>query len=219
MSVWFGILYVATGPSCLAEAARSASSAQAHMPDVPRAIFTDNPTAVPSVLFDYVFHVATATHSSYDKIRALSKTPFERTLFLDSDTLVLAPVYELSELLEPFELAYCHAPMRFEEGDFPGCNEAFPQGNSGVLLYRNSHRVRSLFLAWDQRYRTQIQNFRVDGSTRRMLDQPSFRQTLYSSDIRFTILPPKIDGVDYLIMKESDIMGVLDQSVTRKKAA
>jgi hypothetical protein len=36
---------------------------------------------------------------------------------------------------------------------------------------------------------------------------------------RFTILPPKIDGVDYLIMKESDIMGVLDQSVTRKKAA
>jgi chaperonin GroES len=29
----------------------------------------------------------------------------------------------------------------------------------------------------------------------------------------------KIDGVDYIIMKESDIMGVLDQSVTRKKAA
>ena len=29
----------------------------------------------------------------------------------------------------------------------------------------------------------------------------------------------EIDGVDYLIMKESDIMGVLDQSVTRKKAA
>src|SRR6266536_27346 len=29
----------------------------------------------------------------------------------------------------------------------------------------------------------------------------------------------KIDGVEYLIMKESDIMGVLDQSVARKKAA
>ena len=30
----------------------------------------------------------------------------------------------------------------------------------------------------------------------------------------------KIDGVDYLIMKESDIMGVLDQStIARKKAA
>src|ERR1700746_1678143 len=28
----------------------------------------------------------------------------------------------------------------------------------------------------------------------------------------------KIDGVDYLVMKESDIMGVLDQSVNRKKA-
>jgi chaperonin GroES len=29
----------------------------------------------------------------------------------------------------------------------------------------------------------------------------------------------KLDGVDYLIMKESDIMGVLDQSDARKKAA
>ena len=29
----------------------------------------------------------------------------------------------------------------------------------------------------------------------------------------------KIDGVDYLIMKESDIMGVLDQSIARKMAA
>ena len=29
----------------------------------------------------------------------------------------------------------------------------------------------------------------------------------------------KLDGVDYIIMKESDIMGVLDQSVARKKAA
>jgi chaperonin GroES len=29
----------------------------------------------------------------------------------------------------------------------------------------------------------------------------------------------KIDGIDYLIMKESDIMGVLDQPIARKKAA
>jgi chaperonin GroES len=29
----------------------------------------------------------------------------------------------------------------------------------------------------------------------------------------------KIDGVEYLIMKESDIMGVLDESAARKKAA
>jgi chaperonin GroES len=29
----------------------------------------------------------------------------------------------------------------------------------------------------------------------------------------------KLDGVDYLIMKESDIMGVVDQPVAKKKAA
>jgi chaperonin GroES len=29
----------------------------------------------------------------------------------------------------------------------------------------------------------------------------------------------KIDGVDYLIMKESDIMGVIEQTLARKKAA
>ena len=29
----------------------------------------------------------------------------------------------------------------------------------------------------------------------------------------------KIDGVEYLIMKESDIMGVIEQTVARKQAA
>jgi chaperonin GroES len=29
----------------------------------------------------------------------------------------------------------------------------------------------------------------------------------------------KIDGVDYLIMKESDIMGVLEEATSKKKAA
>ena len=29
----------------------------------------------------------------------------------------------------------------------------------------------------------------------------------------------KIDGVEYLIMKESDIMGVMDETIARKKAA
>ena len=29
----------------------------------------------------------------------------------------------------------------------------------------------------------------------------------------------KIDGVEYLIMKESDVVGVIDESVARKKAA
>ena len=29
----------------------------------------------------------------------------------------------------------------------------------------------------------------------------------------------KLDGVDYLIMKESDIMGVVDEPVTKRKAA
>jgi chaperonin GroES len=29
----------------------------------------------------------------------------------------------------------------------------------------------------------------------------------------------KIDGVEYLIMKESDIMGVIEQTIARKKAA
>src|SRR5881392_3290577 len=29
----------------------------------------------------------------------------------------------------------------------------------------------------------------------------------------------KIDGIEYLIMKESDVMGVIEQTVARKKAA
>jgi len=185
----FGVLYVATGDSCVVEANRSASSIKALMPDLPLAIFTDKPSSMPPGLFNHVFLISDPTYSSYDKIEPLAKTPFARTLFLDSDTLVIETVYELRDLLDRFEFAYCHAPVRFEENDFPGCNEAFPQGNSGVILYKRGPRMRKLFLAWAELYRAQRESFRLSGFTGRMLDQPSFRQVVYSSDLRFTILP------------------------------
>lgn len=182
----FGILYVATGAACLKEAHRSARSARAQMSAVPTAIFTDCPESVAHELFDSVYPLPNPTFSSYDKIEPLAATPFNRTLFLDSDTLVLDPLNELAYLLDRFELAYCHAPVRFEEGDFPGCNEAFPQGNSGVILYRRNEGTRALFTSWAELYRTRKHSY---SSTERMLDQPSFRETVYRCDLRFAILP------------------------------
>ena len=42
-----------------------------------------------------------------------------------------------------------------------------------------------------------------------------------AKDVRFSTdaRDKMLHGVDYLIMKESDIMGVLDQSAAHKKAA
>jgi hypothetical protein len=186
----FGILYVATGPPCLEEATRSAASVRAYMPDVPTAIFTDEPQAVSPAHFNLILPLANATRTSYDKIGGLARTPFERTLFLDSDTLLLAPVYELPPLLDSFELAYCHAPTRFGPYDYPGCNEAFPQGNSGVILYRNTERLKALFTVWDKLYQEESAHRHRAGIVG-MVDQPSFRQALFSSDLRFTILTPE----------------------------
>lgn len=184
----FGILYVATGQPWFEEAVRSATSCKARMPDVPIAFFTDRPTEADSKLFDHVFQIAEPSYSYYDKIEPLTRTPFERTLFLDSDTLVIEPVYELAPLLDRFDLAYCHAPMRYGEHDFPGCNEAFPQGNTGVILYRFISRVVTFFEKWAASYRTRDERPGQDDGAA-LNDQPSFRETIYESDLRFTILP------------------------------
>ena len=184
----FGILYAATGHPWLDEAVRSAESCKARMQDVPIALFTDRPAEADSSLFDHVYGIDEPSYSYYDKIEPLTQTPFERTLFLDSDTLVIEPVYELAALLDRFDLAYCHAPMRYGEHDFPGCNEGFPQGNTGVILYQFNSRVISFFEAWAGSYRTHAEGH-AGGDNSALNDQPSFRETIYESDLRFTILP------------------------------
>jgi hypothetical protein len=182
----FGIIYIATGPEFIEEAAQSAASVRTTMPGVQTAIFLDPQSRPPSGLFDHVTILENPSFSFLDKIEPLAKTPFEKTLFLDTDTLVIEPVYELALLLDRFDLAYCHGPWRNSGYGIPECPEAFPEPNTGVLLYRRSDEVFSVFRAWVDIYKGQLSKI-----PRPIHDQPALRKAVYESGLNFTILPPE----------------------------
>lgn len=176
-----GILYVATGKRFLAEACQSAARVRELMPGIPIALASD--LQGPRELFDHYFRITDPKFNFSDKMGPLISTPFERTVFLDTDTWLCEPVPELFSILERHDIAMAHAPMRFTAAS--KVPATFPECNSGVIAYRINDRIRSLFSAWEKLYQERIE------STGVIDDQPSLRDALWQSDVSFAALPPE----------------------------
>ena len=103
-----GILYVATGSSCLDEAISNAKETRLHSPNIPIAVSTDLVAdALSSRVFDITLPHKSPHHSYRDKIIGLLDMPFRHTLFLDSDAFVAHPIdslFKLSVRSRTFEL-------------------------------------------------------------------------------------------------------------------
>jgi hypothetical protein len=187
-----GILYVATGAACRAEAALSARSGKAAWPQIPIAIKTDGP--LDRSCFDQIDLVSDAA-DNIAKVRHMAETPFERTLFLDSDTYCLHPMPELFGILDRFDLAAAHEAGRFAtrwEGNTevfiraPDLPECFPEYNSGVIAFRREPQIFEMFARWS----ALIEEAR-QGPIPHTQDQPSLRRAIYESGLRVAALPPE----------------------------
>jgi hypothetical protein len=185
-----GIIYVATGSKYLAEAEHSARSVKRVSPNVPVAIISD---ALPSCnLFDVRLNVPNPEYSFLDKIIALTRTPFEKTLFLDTDTFAIEPLDEIFELLDRFDIAAAAEPARYLY-PIAGVSTAFPELNTGVLLYRRSRAVLELIRQWDELYRDEIAS-KLAAGVRPWHDQLSFTRAIYGSKLSFFMLPPEFNA-------------------------
>ena len=86
-----GVVYIATGSKFVSEALASIGSLKKQMPDLPVTLFTDSDDRnnFHYNKVDSVFLIDEATRSCRDKIRPLLDSPYEKTLFLDTDTFYL----------------------------------------------------------------------------------------------------------------------------------
>lgn len=180
-----GVIYVATGPDYLDLARQSLATLRQTNPNLPADLFTDVPEAASDLGFDAVHRIALPHERS--KLDCMAETRFARTLYLDCDTLVLSPFGDLFDLLERFELAMAHDVRRasglIQEGLEEETPYAFPQLNSGVVLYRNSPQTMAFLKQWARSYR--------DSGVPR--DQIVLKDLLWRSDIRFYVLPPEFN--------------------------
>lgn len=187
-----GIIYIATGEKWVEEALFSAKSAKQYMPDLPITLFTDIPITSPYV--DTVVPIENPAYGLRDKVTYMQKSPYERTLFLDTDTYFCAGVEELFTLLDRFEFAAMHrgGSQGYPVPDIP---DSFPEYNSGVLLFRKTAAVNQLFHNWLTTY--DQQDWSVNG---RHYDEPALREVLYKSQLCFGTFTAQyncrfIDGV------------------------
>ena len=177
-----GFVYVATGSGYVEEAARSAHSVRRHHPDVPICLITDQAVAVGDPFTTVQAPRGPVEHKPIDKLLAL-EAPYERCLFLDTDTAAFDDLTPVFALLDRFELAAHQDVNRGWNYELPDVPVACPEFNTGVLAFRNEPLVHDLFRDWRRHYE-------LLRKTRGLInDQPSFRRAVYHSRLRIAPLP------------------------------
>jgi hypothetical protein len=170
-----GVLYVATGNQFVQEAELAVETLSREMPQLSSAIVTDRKTN-PSG-FDTVIRLANPSYGFEDKIKGINKSPYDKTVLLDTDTYVVESFSEIFKLLSSFDIAVTHNQNRDIYTSNIGVPRCFPEYSSGVIGF-NKITTKILFDSWMQLYETDHNG-----------DQPSFRKALYESDIRIATLP------------------------------
>ena len=89
-----------------------------------------------------------------DKIEAIAKTPFEKTIYIDCDVMAVRPfAKELEKALNHFPFL-CNGGMSFnEEWEYTDYPIALSQMNSGVIAFKSS-LVPEVFERWKYLYNT-----------------------------------------------------------------
>lgn len=159
-----GIIYIVVGERrFLDECIFSVTSLKKFCPDIPVTIFTDK-TDVDSTYFDNIRVINNDINPFKNKVKYMYQSPYDNTLFLDSDTQIRQPIYELFELLDANDLALAHA-IQLDRSRFPtrliGYADPDPYNtyNTGVILYKKSDKLERFFSKWLDEVMTQ------DGST------------------------------------------------------
>jgi hypothetical protein len=194
------VLYVATGERHVREAGDSIRSLWRHHPELLVTVYVEDPGAVSGLgvleapspaRLEIVPHPA-STRSWADKpvALALGGPADEQVLALDTDTRVCGDLGEVFDLLDRFELAAAHAPIRLDRRQPDALAQRapapFPELNTGVIAFRRTPGMARLLDRWRALHG---EVGRASGGT--VGDQSTFRVALYESDVRFTVLPPE----------------------------
>jgi hypothetical protein len=152
-----GLLYVVTDSEvALDECAHSARTFRKYCPEIQVQLVTNMPLGSRRVFFDFVDALPLQLHPHKAKVLALQQTRFERTLFLDADTEVRGPVYELFEFLKRYDFGltcdndcdWTTYPFRFIAQESSGFN-------TGLLLFRRTEPVMRHLRRWFELFRHQ----------------------------------------------------------------
>lgn len=189
-----GILYSASGDQYIAEALRSARSSLRHNP-LPHVLFaSEGALAGVGVQGLSIERFEPSSNPFVDKIANMRRSPFERTIFLDSDTYVVDEIAHLLALLDRYDIAVTYAPA-YRGLDDPDVPHAFYEFNTGVVAWRASDRMTAFLRDWQETYLAWLSEDEEEpfpgvrkASRGGAADQPAFRHCAWRNNIHLFVL-------------------------------
>lgn len=177
-----GVVSVATGSKYIGMAAVTLAELRRIEPEVPITLFVDD-VAHAVGLFDGVELVA-LEHPRYswdDKIEACRRSPYRKTVFLDTDVLAIRPFFaDLVAALDWSTVLARSSGIGFNFGwETITYTAAIPQFNTGVIAF-NSDTCAPLWRSWER-----LRIAHPEGH-----DQPTFRAATIETGIVVSELPP-----------------------------
>ena len=181
-----GVLYIAFGEHFVKEMLFSAESVKKHNPDLHVTAFIDR--QIESEYVDEVKIIKVA--HLRPKIDYIALTPYEQTLFLDTDTVIDRNIEDMFELLDNVDFAGTHDLARKRKKysnvmpEYKNIPYAFSEINTGVLVFKRNEKVLSLFKDWREYFYHYYQYC--------PWDQASFRISLWKAiqeGLQFYVFP------------------------------
>lgn len=114
----------------------------------------------------------------------LSTTPYDITLHLDADTYICDDFSEAFKLMDHFDLAIPYSPHYYSRKI--GVPKSFPELAGGMFIWNNNDKMKKFINDMVESLKNRRRYF---------TDEPYIRWLLYSSDIRFSILPQEYNCV------------------------
>jgi hypothetical protein len=185
-----GVIYVATGDRFVREAEESLATLRAKNPQVPAMLLSGEDIPHRDLWDEVLVDPALKSQKNRAKLY-MDRAPWERCLFLDTDTRVCADLSEGFALLDRFDFAGQHG-YGGHHYKVPGVPASFPEVNSGVLFWRKSEQTKALFARWRELYDSLDQSHET-----RTWDQKSLRVALWESDVHFVDLPSIYNAMPY----------------------
>jgi len=180
-----GVLYIAFNDVFIKECLFSIESFKRYHSDIPVALFTNKNIKNENI---DILKIITPNHIR-SKVDYIMQSPFEKTLYLDSDTVIVHNILDMFEILDRFDIGithdyarkrknYCHIK---EYSDIP---YSFSEVNGGIMSFNNSERTKNFLKLWNQKY------YQYKNETNGW-DQPTLRISLWQSDVKIHYFPPE----------------------------
>jgi alpha-N-acetylglucosamine transferase len=180
-----GYLYIAIGEMFRHEAERSSRSLRRFTSN-PVCLITDDPEYT-SDQFDQIIYVDDIGKSFEVKIVGMQLSPFDKTVFLDSDTFVCNPIDNIFEFLEYFDIAITtylngHSEnfwRQYKPDYHLKLKGILHEFHTGVVGFNKNSSVTKFFATW----------LAIHKELKMYADMPTFREAFLKFPVRIGILP------------------------------